>query len=179
MKKIINIILLVILSTPVFSQGFNDSIMNQVLFDEIMTYHEKRNNKVEVYFSKVGAELHSKGSVEYMATNGCRHRPSHSYINSLPKNEVIMILNDVGIDTAEYTYVGRCEILARIGIQGQTTYQEVAQRAIRGWLKSKGHQGTIMNLGKYGGLAVLGISSNYNEKTKSIDIALTNFTVLK
>ena len=179
MKKIINIILLVLLSTPVFSQGFNDSIMNQVLFDEVMAYHEKRNNKVEAYFSKVGAELHSKGSVEYMEKNGCRHRPSHSYINSLPKNEVIMILTDVGIDTTEYTHVGRCEILARIPIQGQTTYQEVAQIAIRGWLNSKGHQGTIMNLGKYGGLTVLGISSNYNKKTRSIDIALTNFMVRK
>ena len=144
-----------------------------------MAYHEKRNNKVEVYFSKVGAELHSKGSVEYMATNGCRHRPSHSYINSLPKNEVIMILNDVGIDTTEYTYVGRCEILARIPILGQTTYQDVAKIAINGWLKSKGHQGTIMNLGKRGYPNVLGISSSYNEKTRSVDIALTNFGVLK
>jgi len=186
MKKIINIILLVILSTPVYSQGFNDSsqgfndsIMNQVLFDEVMAYHEKRNNKVEVYFSKVGAELHSKGSVEYMATNGCRHRPSHSYITSLPKNEVIMILNDIGIDTSEYDYVGSGEILARIPILGQTTYQDVAQIAINGWLKSKGHQGTIMNLGKYGGLEILGISSSYDEKTRNIYIALTLFTARK
>ena len=179
MKKIINVILFVLLSSPVFSQGFNDSIMNHVLFDEVIAYHEKRNNKVEVYFSKVGAELHSKGSVEYMVKNGCRHRPSHSYITSLPKNEVIMILNDIGVDTSEYDYVGSGEILARISIQGQTTYQEVAQRAIKGWLKSKGHQGTIMNIGKYDGLDILSISSNYNEKTKSVDICLSLFTALK
>ena len=162
-----------------FSQEFNDSIMNKVLFDEIMSYTMKRDSTVKLYYSNVGAELHSKGSVEYMATNGCRHRPSHSYINSLPKNEAIMILNDVGIDTTEYTYVGHGEILARISILGQTTYQDVAQTAIYGWLKSKGHQGTIMNLGKCGGLEVLSISSNYNEKTRSIDIALTSFLVRK
>lgn len=180
MKKIINIILFVLLSSPVFSQGFNDSIMNHVLFDEVISYHEKLNHKVDmIYFSKVAAELHSKGSVEYMETNGCRHRPSHSYINSLPKNEVIIILNDVGLDTTEYTYVGRCEILARIPLTGQTTYQDVAKIAINGWLKSKGHQGTIMNLGKRGYPNVLGISSSYNEKTRSVDIALTNFGVLK
>jgi len=179
MKRIINIILLFLLSTPVFSQGFNDSIMNQVLFDEVIAYHEKRNNKVEVYFSKVGAELHSKGSVEYMKNNGCRHRPSHSYLNSLPKNEVIMILNDIGVDTTEYDYIGRGEILARIPIIGQTTYQDVAKIAINGWIKSKGHQGTIMNIGMFGGLEILGISSSYNEKTRSVDIALTLFTALK
>jgi len=179
MKKIINIILFTLLSTPVFSQGFNDSIMNQVLFDEVIAYHEKRNNKVEVYFSKVGAELHSKGSVEYMKNNGCRHRPSHSYLNSLPKNEVIMILNDIGVDTTEYDYIGRGEILARISIRGQTTYQDVAKKAINGWLKSKGHQGTIMNIGMFGELEILGISSSYNEKTRSVDIALTLFSALK
>lgn len=179
MKKIINIILFTLLSTPVFSQGFNDSIMNQVLFDEVIAYHEKRNNKVEVYFSKVGAELHSKGSVEYMKNNGCRHRPSHSYLNSLPKNEVIMILNDIGVDTTEYDYIGRGEILARISIRGQTTYQDVAKIAINGWLKSKGHRGTIISLGNSDYPNVLGISSSYNEKTRSVDIALTNFGVLK
>ena len=180
MKKIINIILFVLLSTPVFSQGFNDSIMNHVLFDEVISYHEKLNHKVDmIYFSKVAAELHSKGSVEYMETNGCRHRPSHSYINSLPKNEVIIILNDVGLDTTEYTYVGRCEILARIPIRGQTTYQDVAKIAINGWLKSKGHRGTIISLGNSDYPNVLGISSSYNEKTRSVDIALTSFGVLK
>jgi hypothetical protein len=154
--------------------------MNHVLFDEVISYHEKLNHKVDmIYFSKVGAELHSKGSVEYIETNGFRHRPSHSYINSLPKNEVIMILNDVGLDTTEYTYVGRCEILARIPIRGQTTYQDVAKIAIREWLKSKGHRGTIISLGNSDYPNVLGISSSYNEKTRSVDIALTNFGVLK
>jgi len=179
MKKIINIILLVILSTPVFSQGFNDSIMNQVLFDEVIAYQGKRNTQGEVYFSKVGAELHSKGSVEYMTKNGCRHRPSHSYLSSLPKNEVIMILNDIGVDTSEYDYIGSGEILARIPIQGQTTYQKVAQIAINGWLNSKGHRGTITQIGKYDGIYILSISSNYNKKTKSVDICLSLFTGYK
>ena len=179
-REFLLVLLFSLMTLTGFSQEFNDSIMNHVLFDEVIAYHEKRNNKVDmIYFSKVAAELHSKGSVEYMETNGCRHRPSHSYINSLPKNEVIIILNDVGLDTTEYTYVGRCEILARIPIRGETTYQKVAQIALDCWLKSKGHQGTIMNLGKRGHPNVLGISSSYNEKTRSVDIALTNFGVLK
>ena len=180
MKRVLLTLLVFVISTPVFSQEFNDSIMNHVLFDEVIAYHEKRNHKVDmIYFSKVGAELHSKGSVEYIETNGFRHRPSHSYINSLPKNEVIMILNDVGLDTTEYTYVGRGEILARIPIRGQTTYQDVAKIAINGWLKSKGHRGTIISLGNSDYPNVLGISSSYNEKTRSVDIALTNFMVRK
>lgn len=179
MKKLITLLALVSLETPVFSQEFNDSIMNHVLFDEVIAYHEKRNNEVEIYFSEVGAELHSKGSVEYMETNGCRHRPSHSYLNSLPKNELIMILNDIGADTTGYDYMGSGEILARISIRGQTTYQDVAKIAINGWLKSKGHQGTIMNMGKHGGLNILGISSSYDEKTRNIYIALTLFTASK
>ena len=180
MKKLITLLVLVSLETPVLSQEFNDSIMNHVLFDEVIAYHEKRNNEVEIYFSEVGAELHSKGSVEYMETNGCRHRPSHSYLNSLPKNELIMILNDIGADTTGYDYMGRGEILARIPIRGQTTYQDVAKIAINGWLKSRGHKGTIMNMGgKHGGLNILGISSSYDEKTRNINIALTRFTAYK
>lgn len=90
-----------------------------------------------------------------------------------------MILNDIGVDTTEYDYIGRGEILARISIRGQTTYQDVAKKAINGWLKSKGHQGTIMNIGMFGELEILGISSSYNEKTRSVDIALTLFSALK
>ena len=90
-----------------------------------------------------------------------------------------MILNDVGVDTTEYDYIGRGEILARIPIIGQTTYQEIAKMAISAWLKSIGHRGTIMNIGMIGGLEILGISSSYNEKTRSVDIALTLFTALK
>lgn len=179
MKQIINIILLVLLSTPVFSQGFNDSIMNRVLYDMVVDYTMKRDTTVNLYFTEVGAELHSKHSVEYMRTNGVRHMPSHSYLNSLPKNEVIMILNDIGVDTTEYDYIGRGEILARIPIIGQTTYQDVAKMAISEWLKSKGHRGTIMNLGMFGELEILGISSSYNEKTRSVDIALTLFSAVK
>ena len=136
-------------------------------------------NKIELYFSEVGSELHCKGAVEYMKTNGCRHRPSYLYIGSLPKNEAIMVLNDVGIDTSEYSYVGRGEILAKIPTIGQTTYQEIAKIAINGWLNSIGHRGTIINVGMFGGLEILGISSSYNEKTRSVDIALTLFTALK
>lgn len=153
--------------------------MNHVLYDMVVDYTMKRDSNVSLYFTEVGAELHSKGSVEYMKNNGCRHRPSHSYLNSLPKNEVIMILNDVGVDTTEYDYIGRGEILARIPIIGQTTYQDVAKMAISEWLKSKGHRGTIMNIGMFGGLEILGISSSYNEKTRSVDIALTLFTARK
>ena len=50
MKRLINIIFLVFLSTPVFSRGFNDSIMNRVLFDEVIAYHENLNNEIELYF---------------------------------------------------------------------------------------------------------------------------------
>ena len=184
MKRLISIVFLVFLSTPVFSQEFdyltfNDSIMNRVLFDEVIAYHENLNNKIELYFSEVGSELHCKGAVEYMKTNGCRHRPSYLYIGSLPKNEAIMVLNDVGIDTSEYSYVGRCEILAKIALVGQTTYQEIAKIAINGWLNSIGHRGTIINLGMFGELEILGISSSYNEKTRSVDIALTLFSAVK
>ena len=177
MKKIINIILFVILSTPVFSQGFNDSIMNQVLYDMVVDYTMKRDTTVNLYFTEVGAELHSKHSVEYMRTNGVRHMPSHSYINELPHNEAMMILNDIGWDTTETRYVGRCEILARIPIRGETTYQKVAEIALNGWLNSNGHMGTIKNMGVYIQNFAIGISSNYNEKTRSIDIALTSFNI--
>lgn len=179
MKRIVNIILLVLLSTPVFSQGFNDSIMNHVLYDMVVDYTMKRDTTVNLYFTEVGAELHSKHSVEYMRTNGVRHMPSHSYIGSLPNNEAMMILNDIGLDTTEFRYVGRGEILARIPIRGETTYQKVAQIALNGWLNSNGHMGTIKNMGVYNHNFALGISSSYNEKTRSIDIALTSFGLYK
>ena len=179
MKKIINIILLVLLSTPVFSQGFNDSIMNHVLYDMVVEYTMKRDTTVNLYFTEVGAELHSKHSVEYMITNGVRHMPSHSYINSLPNDEAMMILDDIGWDTTESIYVGRCEILARIGIIGETTYQKVAERALNGWLNSNGHMGTIKNMGVYNNNFALGISSSYDKKTQSIYIALTSFSILE
>jgi len=170
---------MVLLSTPVFSQGFNDSIMNHVLYDMVVDYTMKRDTTVNLYFTEVGAELHSKHSVEYMRTNGVRHMPSHSYINTLPNNEAIMILNDIGLDTTEFRYVCRCEILARIPIQGETTYQKVAQTALNCWLNSNGHMGTIKNMGVYNHNFALGISSSYNEKTRSIDIALTSFGLHK
>ena len=186
MKNLIISLLVLLLPTLVFSQEFdyltfNDSIMNRVLFDEVIAYHENLNNKIELYFSEVGSELHCKGAVEYMKTNGCRHRPSYLYIGSLPKNEAIMVLNDVGIDTSEYSYVGRGEILAKIPTIGQTTYQEIAKIAINAWLNSIGHQGAIMNLGMYGNPDILGISSGttYNGKTLNVYIALTDFGLHK
>lgn len=179
MKNLIISILVLLLPTLVFSQGFNDSIMNHVLYDMVVDYTMKRDTTVNLYFTEVGAELHSKHSVEYMRTNGVRHMPSHSYINTLPNNEAIMILNDIGLDTTEFRYVGRCEILARIPIQGETTYQKVAQTALNCWLNSNGHMGTIKNMGVYNHNFALGISSSYNEKTRSIDIALTSFGLHK
>lgn len=177
MKRIINIILLVLLSTPVFSQGFNDSIMNHVLYDMVVDYTMKRDTTVNLYFTEVGAELHSKHSVEYMKTNGVRHMPSHTFMGMLPNDEAILILNDIGWDTTETRYVGRGEILARIPVRGETTYQKVAQIALNGWLNSKGHMGTIKNMGMYIHNFAIGISSSYNEKTRSIDIALTSFSL--
>jgi len=179
MKNLIISLLVLLLPTLVFSQGFNDSIMNHVLYDMVVDYTMKRDTTVNLYFTEVGAELHSKHSVEYMRTNGVRHMPSHSYINTLPNNEAIMILNDIGLDTTEFRYVGRCEILARIPIQGETTYQKVAQTALNCWLNSNGHMGTIKNMGVYNHNFALGISSSYNEKTRSIDIALTSFGLHK
>ena len=179
MKRIINIILLVLLTTPVFSQGFNDSIMNRVLYDMVVDYTMKRDTTVNLYFTEVGAELHSKHSVEYMRTNGVRHMPSHSYIGTLPNNEAIMILNDIGLDTTEFRYVGQVEILVRISTQDETNYQKVAQIALNCWLNSNGHMGTIKNMGVYNHNYALGISSSYNEKTRSVDIALTRFGLHK
>ena len=179
MKNLIISLLVLLLPTLVFSQGFNDSIMNHVLYDMVVDYTMKRDTTVNLYFTEVGAELHSKHSVEYMRTNGVRHMPSHSYINTLPNNEAIMILNDIGLDTTEFRYVGRCEILARIPIQGETTYQKVAQTALNCWLNSNGHMGTIKNMGLYKNNYALGISSSYNENTRSIDIALTSFGLHK
>ena len=171
MKRIINIILLVLLSTPVFSQGFNDSIMNKVLFDEIVSLNMKRDSTIKVYYSYVGAELYSKPSVDYMLVNGVKHRPGHTSIELLPTNHSDLILNELNIPSNVLT---ENEVLAKITI-GKTTYQEVAKMAINAWLNSPGHRGCISRLGMYNATEIISISSYYNSNDRSVYISLNNF----
>lgn len=175
MKKIIYTFLLSLLTLPVFSQGFNDSIMNKVLFDEIMSYTMKRDSTVKLYYSNVGEELYSQGGIDYIKTHGLVHRPSHIYIRMIPDNDNELILEELNIENIYDGNLVQSEILARIGIWEQTTYQDVAKRAINGWLNSPGHRGTIQNIGTRSKFEVMSISSYYDKDKKSIYIALTSF----
>lgn len=116
--------------------------MNAVLFKEVIKNHEKRNYKVNLYFSEVGATLRSKYPVYYMRINGVRQIPLYSCIGGLPNNEEMMILSDIGWDTTNTLYLGRCEILAQIIIRGKISYQKVAETTLNGSFNSKGHMYT-------------------------------------
>lgn len=175
MKKIIYTFLLSLLTLPVFSQGFNDSIMNKVLFDEIMSYTMKRDSTVKLYYSNVGEELYSQGGIDYIKTHGLVHRPSHIYFHMIPDKDNELILEELSIENVYTTNLRQSEILARIGISGQTTYQDVAKRAINGWLNSPGHAGSIENIGTRSKFDIISISSYYDKNRKSIFITLTKF----
>ena len=123
-------------------------MINAVLFKEVIKNHEKRNYKVNLYFSEVGATLRSKYSVYYMRINGVRHNPLYCYISSLPNNEEMMILSDIGWDTTDTLYLDRCEILWQIIIRSEISYQKVAKTSLNGSLNSKGNMDTIKNIGK-------------------------------
>ena len=158
-----------------FSQEFNDSIMNKVLFDEIMSYTMRRDSTVKLYYSSVGEELYSQGGIDYIKTHGLVHRPSHIYFHMIPDKDDELILEELSIENVYTTNLRQSEILARIGISGQTTYQDVAKRAINGWLNSPGHAGSIENIGTRSKLDIISISSYYDKNRKSIFITLTKF----
>lgn len=149
--------------------------MNKVLFDEIMSYTMKRDSTVKLYYSNVGEELYSQGGIDYIKTHGLAHRPSHIYFHMISDKDNELILEELNIENVYTTNLRQSEILARIGISGQTTYQDVAKRAINGWLNSPGHAGSIENLGKRSKFEVISISSYYDKNRKSIFISLTNF----
>lgn len=174
MKRIINIILLVLLSTPVFSQGFNDSIMNATLFQEITDYTSKRSNTFNLLFTQIGSDLYCDGGIDYMVTNGVHHRSS--YIEIVPDSNKNLILNEVGIEDVDKYGMSKIEILARVFINNKTTYNQVAKQSLNAWLSKGTHSGVVDNI-ENKGIVIYGISSSYNQKTNSVDIVLTSFNI--
>jgi len=174
-RKSFGTLLFSLITLTCFSQEFNDSIMNKVLFDEIMSYTMKRDSTVKLYYSNIGEELYSQGGIDYIKKHGFGHRPTHIYFHMISDDDNELILEELNIENVYRSNLRQSEILARIGIWEQTTYQDVAKRAINGWLNSPGHAGSIKNLGKRSKFEVISISSYYDKDRKSIFISLTNF----
>lgn len=175
MHKTLNTIFFSLLIFPALSQEFNDSIMNKVMFEEIMSYTQERGSTAEIYYSNVGAKLYSDGAIDYIKHRGFDHRPSHRYTRMLSYNDNRSILTELNLFNTVDLYLVQSELLVKVGISGKTTYQDVAKRAINGWLNSSLYKSSVENLGRRCRIEIVSISSYYDSGTKTIYIAMTNF----
>jgi len=175
MQKRLSTILFSLLTLPLLSQEFNDSIMNTVMFEEIMSYTQERGSTAKIYYSNVGAKLYSDGAIRYIKYRAFDHRPSHKHIRMLSYNDNRSILTELNLLNTVDLYLVQSELLVKVDISGKTTYQDVAKRALNGWLNSPRYKSSIENLGRRCRIEVVSISSYYESGTKTIFIAMTNF----
>jgi len=166
-----------LISSIVTSQEFNDSLMNQRLFEEIYDFTLQRVDSVDLHFTHVGSELYCDGVIEFMKENGFKHK--HEYVQIIDGENKSLILNEFGITNHDDYCVGLAEILARVPIDGETTYKTLSRTTLNAWLDSPGHRSVIGDIETNFGKTLIGISSFYNEKTQYVDIALISFMVDK
>jgi len=165
------------ISSIVTSQEFNDSIMNQRLFEEIYNFTLQRVDSVDLHFTNVGSELYCDDVIEFIKENGFKHK--HEYVEIIYGENKSLILNEFGITNHDDYCVGLIEILARVPMNGETTYRTLSRIALNAWLNSPGHRAVIGDIETNFGKTLIGISSFYNEKTQYVDIALISFMVDK
>ena len=183
MKKILFIIFS-FLSIGAYAQiidfdNFNETLMNQIMFDEMNKRTKQLHNGDSLIWSSVIQEDIMTDNYNYIKIHALQHNPKWIQVD-LPDSIKVKINNEIlkysnfKFLTTRYTY---SEIIGNVtfwGYDSSFTYQRIATEIINGWKNSPPHKSRMD--ANYMNKVLVGVITYYDKKRRTVYVSFVHIS---